>query len=214
VTFSLPADSLFLSGSLFYDIVKQFCQEEAMELLKFQLIDTSMSLLEVDDVFSILYFESDQTTILKERLAFPYKDEFGNDSFFVMPGVRLKLNKFIHALRLLLPCDFTSTNTKSLIISSDLVQEYPFLIDLIYCCESNLLSGFPLDLISNISNLRRAKSLFHYKNAVKDFATSLYIIGGRNAYEFVRINLLGSIPSLPSLPPGIASEKISTRKVN
>ena len=39
-----------------------------MELLKFQLIDSSMNLLEVDDVFSILQFESSRMTSLKESL--------------------------------------------------------------------------------------------------------------------------------------------------
>lgn len=42
---------------------------------------------------------------------------------------------------------------------------------------------------------------------MKDFATCLYMLGGRNAYEFVRINLVGSIPSIPSLRVGIVSEK-------
>ncbi|CAF2168973.1 unnamed protein product [Rotaria magnacalcarata] len=208
MTFPLPANSLYLYADSFYNVVKQFCGDEAVELLKFQLIDTSMNLLEVDDIFSILNFESDRTAALKEKLGLPCKDKFGNDSFFVMPGIRLKLNKFIQTLRSLLPCTDSSTTNKSLTISSNLIQRYPFLIDFICCCESNLFPDFLLDFISNIvSNLTRTKNLFRYKQSAKDFATSLYILRGRTAYEFVRINLVGSIPSIPSLRVGITSEK-------
>ena len=91
MTFPLPANSLYLYADSFYNVVKQFCGDEAVELLKFQLIDTSMNLLEVDDIFSILNFESDRTAALKEKLGLPCKDEFGNYSFFVMPGIRLKI---------------------------------------------------------------------------------------------------------------------------
>ncbi|CAF1408727.1 unnamed protein product [Adineta steineri] len=112
MTFPLPANSLSLFGDSFYNVVKQFCGVEAVKLLKFQLIDTSMDLLEVDDVFSILQFESDQTATLKQILGVPCKDEVGNYSFFIMPGLRLKLNKFIHTLRSLLPSTDSSSTTK------------------------------------------------------------------------------------------------------
>ena len=154
MTFPLPANSLYLYADSFYNVVKQFCGDEAVELLKFQLIDTSMNLLEVDGIFSILNFEADRTAALKEKLGFP--------------------------------CTDSSTTNKSLTISSDLIQRYPFLIDFICCCESNLFPDFLLDFISNIvSNLTRTKNLFRYKQSVKDFATCLYILGGRTAYEFV-----------------------------
>lgn len=126
MTLPLPANCLNFYGDSFYSVVKQFCGDEAVELLKFQLIDSSMNLLEVDDIFSILNFESDRTTALKEKLGVPGKDEFGHYSFFVMPGIRLKLNKFIQALRSLIPCTDSPTTTKSFTISSDLIQRYPF----------------------------------------------------------------------------------------
>ncbi|CAF1587959.1 unnamed protein product [Adineta steineri] len=112
MTFPLPANSLSLFGDSFYNVVKQFCDVEAVQSLKFQLIDTSMDLLEVDDIFSILQFESDQTATLKQILGVPCKDENGNYSFFIMPGLRLKLNKFIHTLRSLFPSTDSSSTTK------------------------------------------------------------------------------------------------------
>ncbi|CAF3497559.1 unnamed protein product [Rotaria socialis] len=202
MNFPLPTNATLLRGDSFYSIVEEFCGREVLELLKFQLINSSMDLIEVDDVFSILQIESDQTTTIKEFLGIPSKDNLSNYSFFIMPGIRLKLEKFIRSLRALL----TSTDSTSslsvapLTISSELLQRFPFVIDLIYCLESQLLTDFSLDFISNLlSNITCSKNAFRYQQSVKDFAASLYILGGRNVYEFVRLNLPGSIPCLNSL---------------
>ncbi|CAF4907125.1 unnamed protein product, partial [Rotaria magnacalcarata] len=49
-----------------------------------------------------------------------------------MPGIRLKLEKFIRSLRSLIPSidSSSSSTTNALTISSELVQQYPFLVDL------------------------------------------------------------------------------------
>ncbi|CAF4890626.1 unnamed protein product, partial [Rotaria sp. Silwood1] len=49
------------------------------------------------------------------------------------------------------------------------------------------------------ANLTRNKNNYRYSGAVQHFAQSLYILGGRNVYEFVRINLPGAIPAIPTL---------------
>jgi hypothetical protein len=210
MNFSLPTDALYLHGDPFYRIVEEFCGSEALELLRFQLIDSSADLLEIDDVFSILQIESDRTTSLKEVLGVSGENQLGNYSFFVMPGIRLKLEKFIRSLRCLLPSTNSSSQStiKTSSISSDLFRQYPFLNDLIYCLELNLLSDLSLDFISNIlSNLTHSKNSFRYKQPLKDFAACLYILGGRTVYEFIRLNIPGFIPSLPSLRPTLKSSK-------
>lgn len=210
MNFILPTNVLSLYGDAFYHVVEQFCGKETVELLKFQLIDSSVNLVEIDDVFSILQFESDQTTSLKELVRVSGKNELGNYVFFVMPGIRLKLDTFIRSIRSLLSPigSSSSATTKPFTIPSDLLHRYPFLIDLLSCLESNLLTDFSLDFISNLlSNLTRSKNCFRYKEAVKDFATSLYILGGRNAYEFVRLNIPGSLPNIISLRPSLSSSK-------
>ncbi|CAF1557173.1 unnamed protein product, partial [Adineta ricciae] len=171
MTFSLPSNTLHLQGDPFYRVVDEFCGSEALELLRFQLINSSMDLLEVNDVFSILQIESNQTTTLKELLGVSGTDQAGNYSFFVMPGIRLKLERFIRSLRSLLPPTNPASKStiKTLTISSDLLQKYPFLNDLIYCLRSNLFNDFTLDNISNmVSNLAHSKNLFRYKQSVKD----------------------------------------------
>ncbi|CAM4921707.1 unnamed protein product [Rotaria socialis] len=210
MNFILPLDVLSLRGDSFYDVVEEFCGKEVVELPKFQMINSSVDLIEVDDAFSILQIDSHQTTSIKEFLGVTGKDNNGKYSFFVMPGIRLKLEKFTRSLRTFLSSTGSSSslNIKSLTISSELLQRYPFLIDLINCLELQLLTDFPLDFISNmLSNITRSKNLYRYEQSVKDYAVSLYILGGRNVYDFVRLNIPGLIPSLTSLRSILTSSK-------
>ena len=212
MNYTLPTNAFSLKANSFHHIVEEFCGKEVVELLKFQLIDPSIDLIDIDDVFSILQFELDRTISLKEILDVSARDKTNGYSFFVMPGIRLKLERFIRSLRSLsLPIDSSSSSSssvKSLTISSDLIEQYSLLIDLVYCLESNLSSEFLLDFISNmLNNITRSKNYFRYGKTTKDFAASLFILGGRNAYEFVRLNLAGFIPSVSSLRSALISSK-------
>ena len=120
------------------------------------------------------------------------------------------MEKFIRSLRFLLQSMNSSSlsNTKSLTVTPDLLQQHPFLIDLIHCLESNLSSEFSIDFISNlVSNLVHTKNFFRYKQSVKDFAASVYILGGRNVYQLIRLNIPESFPSLTTLRIVISSSK-------
>ncbi|CAF1108688.1 unnamed protein product [Rotaria sordida] len=134
MTFPLPANSLYLYGDSFYNVVKQFCGDEAVELLKFQLIDTSMNLLEVDDVFSILNFESDRTAALKEKLGVPCKDEFGASSL-IFPKHH-KQSQQIHQL----PTMITTTT-----ITEQIIEETVYSV---YLEASQILSGCNLSILN------------------------------------------------------------------
>ena len=58
MNFSLPKDALSFRGDSFHLMVEQFCGKEVVDLLQFQLIDSSMSLIEINDPFFGLQFES------------------------------------------------------------------------------------------------------------------------------------------------------------
>jgi hypothetical protein len=210
MNFSLPTDALSFRGDSFHLMIEEFCGKEVVDLLQFQLIDNSMSLIEINDPFFILQFESDQTTSIKEALGISCTDEHGNYSFFVMPGIRLKLEKLIRSLHeLITPTTRSSSLLKSLTLSSELVKKYPFLIDLIYCLESNLLTNFSIDFLSNwMSNIAStSKNSFRYSQSIKDFAASLYILGGPTLYEFLRLNIPASVPNLTSVRSMLSSFK-------
>ncbi|CAF3340944.1 unnamed protein product [Rotaria socialis] len=54
-------------------------------------------------------------------------------------------------------------------------------------------------------NLTKSKNNFRYSNSIKNFALSLYILGGKLTYEFLRLNLPGSLPHLSLLNSSISS---------
>jgi hypothetical protein len=210
MSFILPTDALSFQGDSFHFMIEQFCGREVVDLLQFQLIDNSMTLIEINDPFFILQFESDRATSIKEALGISCTDEHGNYSFFVMPGIRLKLEKLIRSLRELIgPTTQSSVLLKSLTISSELLEKYPFLINLIYCLESNLLTDFSLEFLSNwMSNIAStSKNSFRHSQSVKDFAASVYILGRSNLFEFLRLNIPGSIPNLTSVRSMLSSSK-------
>ena len=211
MNFSLPTGALAVRGDSFFDIVRHFCGVEVLELLRFQCIESSLDLLEIDDVFSILQFESIQTVSLKELIWISSRDELGNYLFFVLPGIRLKLVKLIRSLRALLPtseCSPPASFANPLTIPSSLLKQYPFLVDLVYCLESNLLTEFSIECISNmIANWACGKNLYRFEQSVKDFAASVFILGGRNVYEFIRLNIPGLFPSLTTLRSTLTSSK-------
>jgi hypothetical protein len=109
-----------------------------------------MDLIHVSDPLSILQVASDRTTSLKKGLEISRTDDRENDSFFVMSDYRLKLGKLLRSLRSLIPPIATSpSSSKPWSISSALVQQYPFLIDLVFCLESNLLVDLSVEFLLN-----------------------------------------------------------------
>lgn len=211
MNFNLQSDALSFREDSFRRMVEQCCGKVVLELLQLQLIDTSLDLIEVTDPLSILQVESDRTASMKEALGIPCTDDRGSYSFFVMPGVRLKLDKLIRSLRALIPPNVASSSSpsKPLTISSALVRQYPFLVDLVFCLESNLLTDFSIKFLSTwMFNLARTcKSSFRYPTSVKEFSNALYILAGPNAFEFVRLNIPGSIPSLTSVRSMLSSSE-------
>ncbi|CAF2069261.1 unnamed protein product [Rotaria magnacalcarata] len=60
--------------------------------------------------------------------------------------------------------------------------------------------GFLIDFIDAVTNnLTKSSNHFRYSDTIKNFALSLYILGGKLTYEFIRLNLPGSLPSVTML---------------
>ncbi|CAF1142258.1 unnamed protein product, partial [Rotaria magnacalcarata] len=54
-------------------------------------------------------------------------------------------------------------------------------------------------------NLAKSSNNFRYSNSIKNFALALFILGGKLTYEFIRLNLPGSLPHLSLLNSLISS---------
>ena len=56
-----------------------------------------------------------------------------------------------------------------------------------------------------MSNHSREKSRFTYSECKRELATCLFILAGRNAYEFARLNIRGLLPSLTLIQTSLGS---------
>ena len=93
-------------------------------------------------------------------------------------------------------------------ISFDFINKHPLLKSLVLWyqrVDHNHITnkdnyGFLNDSIDTVtSNLTKSKNHFRYSDIINRFAPSLYILGGKLTYEFMRLNLPGSLPNLAIL---------------
>ncbi|CAF1387704.1 unnamed protein product, partial [Rotaria sp. Silwood1] len=150
--------------------------------------------------------------MIRERSCF----QLDNGTFVVKIGLINNLNCLLEFLKQQQQKQIkTSSNADSNpSLSFDFINKYPLLKKLIiwYQRVSNeneadenkdkFLNHF-IDTITD--NLTKSKNNFRYSNSIKNFALSLYILGGKLTYEFLRLNLPGSLPHLSLLNSLISS---------
>ena len=92
--------------------------------------------------------------------------------------------------------------------SFDFIKKYPLLENLFLYyqrIDNDTIDkkedyGFLKDFIDTITNnITKSSYHFRYSDRIKNFAVSLYILGGKLSYEFLRLNLPGSLPNLSLL---------------
>ncbi|CAF4083155.1 unnamed protein product, partial [Rotaria magnacalcarata] len=93
-----------------------------------------------------------------------------------------------------------SNSSNDLIVPEYLLKKFPFIQTLIVY--SNLIMKNKYDftflniILNNIfRNLSTEERGFRYEDVVRQFATSLYILGGRTAYESIRLNIPVFLPT-------------------
>ena len=103
-------------------------------------------------------------------------------------------------------------------ISIDLIDENPTLKSLIRWFEQNrernkdeprFLNTF-IDTI--VDNLARSPNNYRFPKTIEQFALSLYILGGKMAYQFVRVNLSPALPSMQTLNRLISSSGMKIKE--
>ena len=193
---SLPADVLSFEGERFFELVHQTCGNAFKELMEVLSINTVQKLLltekEILPVFQKNYRELKKIT---EQACLHLDD----GTLLLKPGLRLDFDRFINTLHAV-----DDSRKKS---ASSSIEE--MLSSLKESIKSSQLNGnndssrgyvFLTAFLENIfNNLLKNKNNYRYSETVQTFAQSLYVLGGRNAYEFVRLNLPGSLPSIPTL---------------
>ncbi|CAF3235280.1 unnamed protein product [Rotaria sp. Silwood2] len=198
-----PHNVLEFRDAVFFDLVGQFCGEDIVEYLQLLRVRSVHSLLDINDIFLPLQQDYVELAIVKKKLAFCRSD----GSCIIKIGIQHDVDKLLNSLRnaSINNGQMTTavTDENDLIIPFEILQQYPFLKGLINFFITSSQNSHPTDkpflhyfLENLLSNLTVAESRYRYNEQVLDFAACLSILAGRNAYDFLRINMPGALPSL------------------
>lgn len=167
----------------------------------------------IDDIFLPLHEDYLELVDIKKKLAFRRSD----GSYVIKIGIHHDVNKLIKILRNLLVNKEQVTNgtndLNELAPPPDDVPHHQLLKHLIDFYNSLLKNLNPVNktflhhfLDNLLSNLPIAKNRHRYQEDVLEFATCLFILSGRNAYEFLRLNITGALPSITTIQTKLAKE--------
>lgn len=175
---------LCMKNNEFFDFIEQNAGDIEADILRIQGITNVKSLLRSKDVFAIFQFDCEELQELKSRACLRLND--GN--YLVRPAIRQNMEYCVHLLHENFHYqEQQQTNTLS-VTSLELSSS------------SNGDRCLMNELLQNIfDNKIRSKYNYQYNAFSRRFASCLFAIGGRNTYEFLRLNLPGLLPSIPTL---------------
>jgi hypothetical protein len=201
-TNNLMEEVLSYRNDAFYNLVEQECGTVVVEIMQAQDISSVDCLLDINNIFTFLELDSDELTPLKRKAGILLND----GRFVVKKGIIYKVEAFLDTLHRLHRQHSTSyhhnsDNSSDLIVPEKLLQKFPFIRTLVIY--SNLIETSKIDftflnvILNNmIRNFVIEERGYRYDIIVRKFAASLYILGGRTAYEFVRLNIPAFLPSV------------------
>ncbi|CAF1459087.1 unnamed protein product [Adineta ricciae] len=203
----LPDDIFELVDYRFYDFIQSTAGDSLAKILKIQLINSVTKLLNTPDVFAFFQYDIKETDVIKLESCYISK----SGQVIVKPGIQSAFSFLMKLLEKgLKQKQETALNEKrencGSYLTDDFLNSYPLLKSLIKWyrfTDSNDVkqsNRFLLSFIDNlVNNLTQSPNNFKHNESVKSFAMCLYILGGKQVYEFVRLNLYGSVPSLSTL---------------
>ena len=154
-----------------------------VEILKVQCINSVQSLLRSTDLFSIFQLDCDELHELRTRVCWKLND----GTYLVKPVIRDNLRYCVSILKDI----FNPMERKKENASFPGLPDQSLLLD---------ADSFAHEFIDNMmKNMHQSKNNYLYSPLVRRFASTLYVLGRRNTYEFLRINLPGSLPALTTL---------------
>ena len=202
----LPKDILTLMDEDFFAVVQLLVGDSVADILRIQLINSARKLLSTTDAFLFFQIESLETDLIKRRSCFKSK----TGQYIVKPGIRIGLFHLIKLLKLKAKQEQHSISDEDAessgeYIAEDFLKRHPLLKSLIkWYKQSDSIDSrkhqFLTSFIDNlVNNLPLSPNRFRYNELTKKFAICLYILGGKQTYEFVRLNIYASIPNLSTL---------------
>ena len=201
----LPSNIFVLKGDAFYHFLETTFSSDIKELARMQGFSSARSLLHSrHNLLDFLRIESDDADLIAMKKLAAFRD--GTGTWTVKAGIEYEVNCLISSIGQIERDQTTARSEGSILVSTDILSRFLWLRTLIEFCQNcsvsedrddlNFLSSF----IENIANnLMKSSHHNRYTHVVEQFAFALYVLGGRQAYEFVRLNLPGSLPSMSTL---------------
>jgi hypothetical protein len=211
---NVPVDTSLLPLNIFtrldddfFSTVQSLVGNSLVNILRIQLINSASKLLNTVDVFAFFQIQFVETDIIKAESCFQTRA----GQYMVKPGIQASLLYLLTLLKEKLKEQEVNTvqdtESKKTVLTDEFVARHPILETLIKWYQYNDSSNtnknkndFVTIFIENlVSNLTQSSNNFRYSETIKKFSMCLYILGGKQAYEFVRSNLSGCIPNLTAL---------------
>lgn len=206
----IPSDNIFdLKGEEFFAWIRCTRGEILAAVLEIQCIDSAQVLINSQDPFDIFKYDSPDINALREKVYF--KTTTG--CFVLKPGIEVNYNGLLNSLKLnVQPMKKAEDNEEEQHKYQRLFTDYPILESLFNWYAVNpdaktqnhtFLASF-IDTI--VKNLNKHPNRYRYPSSIEKFALSLYILGGKTAYQFVRMNLSPGLPSVTTLNKLISAD--------
>ena len=193
----LPTNVFKLRGEEFFQLVQEQCGATMVDILRYLEVMSADCLLHID-LFSFFHYDSPDLLAIKKKVGITLND----GSFKVKIGLSIQANNFIKSLKIFQQQEILLSST-DLLIPAALLDKYPIVRRIVQFFvddspeRTDTRIKFKRELIETIiMNHYRAKYHFSYNSSMREFASVIFILGGRNLYEFIRMNIPGLLPSL------------------
>lgn len=200
----LPDDVFTYCGDPFFHLIHTLVGNDIVEILRIQSINSTQSFINTKDPLAIFQLNIPELSCIKDRLYF----KLSNGDLVIKVGIKNGF-KNLNSLFKLKQNEQQAKMSGNVNIDNrlyDIMNRTPVLKSLFFYYDqlqqdnTVIEKSFLSYLIDNVtSNLSTSKNQYRYNNCVKRFAVCLYILGGKMAYEFARLNITRALPSLPTL---------------
>ncbi|CAF1621495.1 unnamed protein product [Rotaria sordida] len=200
----LPDNIFTLKGEEFFHAIRSLVGEVICNILQIQMIDSAQNFLNTVDVFEIFKYDSEEIDNIKTKSCFKMR----NGEYIIRTGVLNNMTYLKTILKKKIEEQHSFTNDLQKERYYELIDQNSMLQSLIdwysqnqftnnYSNKKHLFVSSFIDTITK--NIVKSKQGYRYDDSVKDFALVLYILGGKQCYDFIRINIIGALPNLTTI---------------
>ena len=194
----LTDEMMNLCNDKFYNFLEVTLNKDLCELFRVQAIRdmSSLSLITIDQITQIFTVDITDLSHLRKSLGFVTTD----GAFHLRLGHRNLLERLFMLVKskknsIMKNIELTNNNNKTE-IQEKILEIWKQTVS--STTETNIPILFPW--ITNIfKNLEKTKNKYSYDDHIREFALLIFIFGGRNCYEFLRLNLPAALPHISNL---------------